>query len=65
MREDPIVEEVRRAGEEYFANFNFDLNAICDDLRRRTEEAAREGRKVASFPSRPPETRFAAPKRSA
>jgi hypothetical protein len=54
MMDDPIVDEVRRAGEAYFAQFNFDLKAICDDLRRRSDEA---GRKTVSLPPRPVQPR--------
>lgn len=64
MMEDPIVEEVRQAGEAYFAKFNFDLNAICDDLRRSTEAAARAGYKVISLPPRPVEPRPVVPKKA-
>jgi hypothetical protein len=46
--EDPIVAEVRAAREAIAAQFGYDLKAICDDARRRTEEAARAGRKVAA-----------------
>jgi hypothetical protein len=54
MTEDPIVEEVRRAGREYFARFNGDLDAAFEDLRRRTEEAREAGRVVvAGAPRRP------------
>ena len=49
MTDDPIVEEVRRAGDAYFRQFNYDLKAAMDDLRRRSEQA---GRKVVSLPSR-------------
>ena len=63
MTEDPIVDEVRRAGEEYFAKFNFDLTAICEDLRRRTEEAARDGHKIVSLPPRRPDPVFLAAKK--
>jgi len=49
MTDDPIVEEVRRAGDAYFRQFNYDLKAAMDDLRRRSEQA---GRKVVSFPPR-------------
>ncbi len=49
MTNDPIVEEVRRAGEAYFRQFNYDLKAALDDLRRRSEEA---NRKVVSRPPR-------------
>jgi transaldolase len=53
MTEDPIVEEVRRARQEYAARFNYDLAAMVADLQRRTEEARRAGRQVVSFPPRP------------
>ncbi|MEW6252078.1 MAG: hypothetical protein AB1716_15675 [Planctomycetota bacterium] len=46
---DPIVEEVRRAGDAYFRQFDYDLKAALDDLRRRSEEAKR---KVVSRPAR-------------
>ncbi len=49
MTDDPIIEEVRRAGEEYFRRFNYDLQAALDDLRRRSEQA---GRKVVSLSPR-------------
>ena len=53
MIRDPIVEEVRQAREDYFKRFNFDLNALFDDLQRRQRES---GRKTISFPPkrRPP-----------
>jgi hypothetical protein len=51
MMDDPIVDEVRKAGEAYFAQFNFDLRAICEDLRRRSEA---RGVKTVSLPPRPP-----------
>jgi hypothetical protein len=35
---DPIVEEVRRARHDYAARFNFDLDAIFEDLK--AKEAA-------------------------
>jgi hypothetical protein len=50
MNEDPIVEEVRRAGDAYFKRFNYDLKAAFADLRRRTEEARKAGRRVVSRP---------------
>ena len=31
---DPIVEEVRRARDEHARMFNYDLAAICEDIRR-------------------------------
>jgi hypothetical protein len=50
MTDDPVVDEARRAGEAYLARFNFDMEAACEDLRRRTEEARLAGRQVVSFP---------------
>lgn len=32
---DPIVEEIRKHREQYAARFNYDLAAICNDLRER------------------------------
>ena len=48
---DTIVEEVRKAREEYAAKFNFDLDAICADLRRKQKLT---GGPVVSLPRRPP-----------
>jgi hypothetical protein len=38
MYHDPIVEEVRKAREEYAQQFNFNLHAIAADLQRRSKE---------------------------
>ena len=35
MWEDPIVQEVRREREKLSAQFNFDVNAIFEDMRKR------------------------------
>jgi hypothetical protein len=43
---DPIVEEVRRAREEYVASFSYDLDAIVRDLK---EREGKSGRKVVSL----------------
>jgi hypothetical protein len=51
MRDD-IVDEVRRAREEYARQFDFDLEAICRDLQQKQQAS---GRKVVSFPPRRPE----------
>lgn len=42
MWKDPIVEEVRKAREEYAARFNHDLRAMAIDLRRREKEGGRQ-----------------------
>jgi len=44
---DPIVEEVRKARDEYAKKFNYDLDAICRDLQ---EKQAQPGKNVVSFP---------------
>ncbi len=47
MWQDPIVEEVRRWREQYAAEFNYDLKAICRDLREKQKES---GRDIVSLP---------------
>jgi len=44
---DPIVEEVRRAREAHAKQFNYDLDAICEDLRKPEKTA---GHPTVSFP---------------
>ena len=51
MSRDTIVDEVRKAREEYARKFNFDLHAICEDLRKQEQLA---GGPVVSLPNRPP-----------
>ena len=60
MNDDPIVDEVRQAGEAYFAQFKFDIHSICEDLRRRSDKA---GRKTISLPPRTPAPRQVLPKK--
>jgi hypothetical protein len=47
MWRDPIVEEVRCYREAYSAQFNYNLKAICQDLRKRQKKS---GRKIVSLP---------------
>ena len=47
---DAIVDEVRKAREDYARQFNFDLDAICRDLRQKQQTA---GVRVVTFPKRP------------
>jgi len=54
MYENPIVDEVHRIREQMLAEYNGDLRALIGDARRRTEEAARAGKKVYSPPPRNP-----------
>lgn len=48
---DEIVDEVRKAREDYARQFNFDLDAICRDLRQKQQAAGR--RVVSLLPRRP------------
>lgn len=50
MWRDPIVEEIRQLRQQYAAQFNHDLKAICQDLRERQKKS---GRKVVTLPPRP------------
>ena len=49
MWRDPIVEEIRKIREEHAARFNYDIDAIVADIRKRQEEG---GHKVVSLPPR-------------
>ncbi|NET62750.1 MAG: hypothetical protein F6K47_43680 [Symploca sp. SIO2E6] len=51
MWRDEILEEIYRSREEHALAFNYDLKAICDDLRKRQ---AQSGRKIISQPLRQP-----------
>jgi hypothetical protein len=46
---DPIVEEVRKYREEHAAKFNYDIEAIVRDIKKREKES---GRTYISPPSR-------------
>lgn len=46
-RRDPIVEEVRKIRQEHAQRFNYDSEAIFEDLKRYQEESEHE---VVSFP---------------
>jgi len=60
MYENPIVDEVHRIREQLIAEYNGDLRALMKDIQRRTDEAARAGKKVYSPPTRkPPKTQAA------
>ena len=47
IMKDPIVEEVRRAREAHAKQFNYDLDAICEDLRKPEKTA---GHPTVSLP---------------
>ena len=50
MLNDPIVEEVRRIRQEYAKQFDYDVRAIAEDLRRREQ---RHPERLVSFPPKP------------
>ena len=49
MWKDSIVEDVRKAREEHAAKFNYNLDAIYQDLKKQQK---RSGRKVISLPAK-------------
>ncbi len=51
MCADKIVEETRKAREEYAAKFNYDLEAIFEDLKRQEQQSQR---KIVSLPPKEP-----------
>lgn len=42
MSNDPIVEEIHRIREEYAASFNYDIDAIFDDLKAKQAKSERK-----------------------
>jgi hypothetical protein len=42
MWKDEIVEEIHRIREEYAKSFNYDLDAIFEDLRKKQAQSGRE-----------------------
>lgn len=47
MWQDKILEEIYRVREEHAKSFNYDLKAICDDLRN---QEAKSGRRIITKP---------------
>ena len=47
MKSDPIVEEIREIRKKHAARFDYDLKAICQDLKSKEETC---GHVVVSFP---------------
>ena len=50
MPDDPIVDEIRRNREDYASRFDFDIDAMVDDVQRRQTS---DGRPVVRRPPRP------------
>ena len=58
IKDDEIVEEIRRRREAHAASLDYDLKRITEDLQREEEESA------AKVVRRPPRTPLATPKSS-
>ena len=54
MWKDPIIEEIRKVRDKHAAKFNYDLDAITQDLKRGERKAKR---KLVNFKSRKPARR--------
>ena len=52
MEEDPIVQEIRDIREAHAAEFDYDLNAIYEDIKKREQKSDRS---YVNFPPRKPE----------
>jgi hypothetical protein len=46
---DEIVEEVRKIRDNHAAKFNYDISAICADIRQKQAES---GRKIVAYKSK-------------
>ena len=51
MWKDPIVEKVRKTRQAHAKKFNYDLHAICEDLRK---QERRTRRKLVTLPPKRP-----------
>jgi hypothetical protein len=58
MWKDEVLEEIYRIREEHAKTFNYDLQAICDDLR---QKQAASGRQIISTPLKQPSQRHNMP----
>jgi hypothetical protein len=47
MKKDPIVEDIRKIREAHAAKFNYNLKAICADLKKKEKDC---GHRVVSLP---------------
>jgi hypothetical protein len=54
MWEDPIVQEIRREREKLAAQFNFDVDAIFEDLRKRQSTLGERPLRPKKKPAEPP-----------
>jgi len=56
MQSDPIVDEVRKARDEYAKRFNYDLDAICRDLQEKQRLSHKKA--ISLPPKRPKKMKF-------
>jgi hypothetical protein len=49
---DPIVEEIHQIRQEIAARFDYDLDAIFQDVLKRQEESRKSGRVIVSPPKK-------------
>lgn len=52
MWKDEIVEETRKVREAYAAKFNFDLEAICENLKEQEKQSIN---RIISLPAKEPQ----------
>jgi hypothetical protein len=58
MWRDEVLEEIYRIREEHAKRFNYNLKAICDNLR---QKQAASGRRIISVPLKQPRQRYSKP----
>jgi hypothetical protein len=51
MWQDPIIKEIRELRNQYAAQFNYDLDAIFEDIKKRQEKLKRN--RVSVLPAKP------------
>ena len=51
MWQDPIIKEIRELRNQYAAQFNYDLDAIFEDIKKRQEKLKRNRVSNSRYPS--------------
>lgn len=52
MKDNPILDELRRFSDAHAKKFNYDIGAICEDHRRNAEVLKKQGWKFVKPPRR-------------
>ena len=52
MKTNPILDEIRRIRDEHAKKFNYDFDAIFEDVLRHQEELKKQGWKFTKLPRR-------------